>query len=294
VLGGLAISKGVVAACVVGALGGGALLAVSGLSGDAGANAAMGLSASSAPDPLERPRRASPRYTLTTFMKNGAPESRIRVAGDTIEVDLEPAARDPKMMSVAILGFDDEADTVRLRIDRCDDRESPFAAAIGQVFEADLVLTEGRMRIVTPMKDSYGWPVKFEGVRPPDYHADAKAARGTARVPGMAGIWHQTEDWDLRLQQDAIQVLVRDYEVHRFRIIDWEAMPGEARVQAICTDSMDPRLVGDRVKLLVRRDAEGFTLAYHRHNSRRLNAWPGGFEPKIGDDLHIMSWGAER
>jgi len=144
----------------------------------------------------------------------------------------------------------------------------------------------------------------WSGTRPAPGTLLARDIPEDAGPTGLLGPWFQTNDWSLTLGERDIAVKTgeingRAYTIHRFRIIDWDTAADEqrgphARVQALAADSMDPRLVGKRVKLILRERGDTIDIAYHDHGSPLLNEWPRTFEPTAGEPIQIICFSRAR
>ena len=143
----------------------------------------------------------------------------------------------------------------------------------------------GRLNLSTALEeDGEALIERFVGARPA--YRDAEQYPIPTDSRSLAGAWFAVQDWSLVLDKKDVSLVDGDWTIHRFRVIDWQDAGDHARIQAIAADSMDPRLVGKRVKLLLRKQRDTYTLAYHYHASEFLNEWPAGFEP--GEDRRIQ------
>jgi RNA polymerase sigma factor (sigma-70 family) len=115
------------------------------------------------------------------------------------------------------------------------------------------------------------------------------------RVPALVGDWHELPDWVLTASKDDLTITSGPVTAYRFRVIEWTEAGGFAKVQAICADSdADGAMIGSRIKLLVRKEADGYTVAHHVTGSKALNEWPTGFESKPGSDLRVLTFRKEQ
>ncbi|MFN9976666.1 MAG: hypothetical protein ACK58T_42870, partial [Phycisphaerae bacterium] len=56
-----------------------------------------------------------------------------------------------------------------------------------------------------------------------------------------------------------------------------------SKIQTIVAgNAMDQAMVGKRVKVLARRDANGWTIVWNDPATEKLNEWPTGFDGKPG------------
>lgn len=116
------------------------------------------------------------------------------------------------------------------------------------------------------------------------------------KEPLLAGTWREQSPLQLKLSKNNIYMSFKgsggEYG-DRYRIIEWTAEAGQARVQAIVADSYDSSRVGRRLKMLLRKDATGYTTAMHAWDSPKLNEWPSGFDDKKDATLSVFVWQVE-
>lgn len=75
----------------------------------------------------------------------------------------------------------------------------------------------------------------------------------------------------------------------KFRVLEWENAGDRSKIQTIVTASaMDQGMVGKRIKLLARREANGWTLVWNDLKSRKQNEWPAGFDAKPGEVVRFV------
>jgi RNA polymerase sigma factor (sigma-70 family) len=131
--------------------------------------------------------------------------------------------------------------------------------------------------------------------------ADAVSEAGRAKaassaIPAFAGKWNWVEAWSLRFDPDNIFLTSKDDDGHehsafRFRIIDWENVGSHCRVQAIVSESSrENSMVGKRVKMFIRRNPEGYSIALNESHAKALNEWPAGFDARAGEGLLLLKF----
>ena len=60
--------------------------------------------------------------------------------------------------------------------------------------------------------------------------------------------------------------------------MNWEKTNGYARVESIHAGGRNPYLIGTRFRLIIRKEDEGYTIAYFPPTKDRSNRWPSSFE----------------
>lgn len=130
--------------------------------------------------------------------------------------------------------------------------------------------------------------------------ADKSKATPSA-IPAFAGNWNWVEEWQLRFDPDNIYLTWKndegkEFNVIRFRILDWENVGSHCRVQTIVSESSkDNAMIGKRVKLLVRRDLDGYTIVTNEPHAKSISEWPRGFDVKPGEGMTLVKFrGSER
>ncbi|MEM7755014.1 MAG: sigma-70 family RNA polymerase sigma factor [Planctomycetota bacterium] len=168
--------------------------------------------------------------------------------------------------------------------------ESPWELEPGDPYVLDARTDRiGRLHLMSSFEaQGEALMQRFVGARPA--YRDAAEFPVPTDPQSLAGAWFAVQDWALILDKDDISLADGDWTVHRFRIIDWTDAGDHARIQAIAADSMDPRLVGKRLKLLLKREGDEYTLAYHYHAGTKLNDWPAGFTPGKDGNVQILTF----
>ncbi len=152
----------------------------------------------------------------------------------------------------------------------------------------------GRLALTTALPTPPGadGPVEttWLGVRPGPGSPERAMIPAEPGPLGIEGAWYEAPDWTFTVGPDEITMDMDGWVIHRFRYIEWTKAGDHARIQAIAADSSDPRLVGKRLKLLLQKRGDTYTLAYHDHASPRLNEWPRSFDPKPEEGVQVLSW----
>lgn len=115
---------------------------------------------------------------------------------------------------------------------------------------------------------------------------------------GLEGDWFGNAPRVLKIDDEDITIWEGAYKVHRFRVISWQNSDSFARIEALAADSMNPRLIGERVKLLLaERKGGGYLLSMHDPNGSLHNRWPDSLLPDLEADTPqpvVSVWGPER
>ncbi|MBS0190121.1 MAG: sigma-70 family RNA polymerase sigma factor [Phycisphaerales bacterium] len=120
-------------------------------------------------------------------------------------------------------------------------------------------------------------------IRPP------RAGASAPSIPAIAGEWGFVNDCQLELDKDFLTLswLQEDgsaFPAVRIRVLEWENAGPFVRIQGIfAANQMDMGLVGQRVKVLARRDEKGWTIAWNDPKAKKLNEWPAGLDGKTGE-----------
>lgn len=122
--------------------------------------------------------------------------------------------------------------------------------------------------------------------------ADPKAP--PAKIPAMAGTWSFINDASLTIEPDAFLISWTQHDGSAFtaiklRVLEWENAGAYSKVQTIVAgNAMDQAMVGKRVKVLARRDANGWTIVWNDPATKKLNEWPTGFDGKPGEMVRFI------
>lgn len=296
----LAIKTAATIAITLGVVGGGAwILSASGGLG-AGGNTAVAFAPPSAPKPVapDRPGRPTKPMTLVAtsvpLYGHGGMTCDGRTMGfmlsdsggerSTLIARIDDSERRPgELLLKATVTDADLADDAGMHI--------PVGTKLDITARTDRL---GRLALITTLPTPPGadGPVEttWLGVRP------GPGSRERARIPakpgplGIEGPWYEAPDWTFTVGPDEITMETGGWVIHRFRYIEWAKAGDHARIQLFAADSFDPRLVGKRLKMLLQRRGDTYTLAYHDHASPRLNEWPRSFDPKPEEGVQVLSW----
>lgn len=125
---------------------------------------------------------------------------------------------------------------------------------------------------------------------------EKKTNPGRESIPSFAGKWNWVEDWEIRFDPDNIYLTWKDeggndHNVFRFRILDWENAGSHCRIQTIVSESSKENgMIGKRVKMLARRNPDGYSIVLKEPHGAAVNEWPEGFDVKPGSGLMLLKF----
>lgn len=123
--------------------------------------------------------------------------------------------------------------------------------------------------------------------------ASEPGKNSTASIPAFGGKWNWVEAWSLHFDPDNVVLTAKhddghEFNAFRFRIIDWENVGSHCRVQAIVSETTkESSMVGKRVKMLIRRNPDGYAIVLKEPHTKEVNEWPAGFSVKAGEG-HLL------
>lgn len=169
----------------------------------------------------------------------------------------------------------------------------PFSALVGKTLEGRVRLRGDMMEFELEYKEPTGFPGMFRWLGRSLASSGEKpntAPTEETPAPGLVGAWEEVQPLDLTIDADEIRFRGGDQDVVRFKILEWEeAGEGVAKVSTLCVrHMMEAPLIGTRMKLLIRKDAGGITIAMHDAASKKRSDLPSGFEPKDGDAVRVV------
>lgn len=254
---------------------------------------------SAAPTSAARPTSDTPRTWLTGTSGDIEPLARLVCSANSIVLEGTPDPKTPPVkIELRIESHDSTTTPPSLKLRVISDtthKDGFFGKNLGQPIEGDYTITGDRLKIRVaeagkPPQDTMAW-----------FGTRTRTGKGASALstiaPPLQGAWSELPGWDLVIAPDDIRILQSqtDNPLFRFRVIDWTDTGTHARVQAICADSeIAPAMLGKRIKLLVRRDPNGWTLVHHAPASPKLDQWPAGFEAKPADQLRILTFTEEK
>jgi RNA polymerase sigma factor (sigma-70 family) len=258
--------------------------------------AALVTSVASEAPAATRPTRPQPPLLMRVNLLDGRPNATMTIDGNTLTIattESDPVWR--RTHIVDLLSADSASEPkmlkARLRTVKVPAGEgSDMMPLIGKEIDIKVRL-EGDVLRLEPQIGPPEMPnagMVLRGVR---------RAAGTAEdsvVPTLQGTYDAVDEWRLTMGPEVIQIDAAWGVVRKFRILEWTTEGDVARVQAICSGGqLDAQMTGKRVKLLVRKDAEGWTIAQHNAFSPKLNEWPAALESAAGSAVHLCVFATE-
>jgi RNA polymerase sigma factor (sigma-70 family) len=268
----------------------------------AGAATAGTPAAASAPTPLPTPRPTRNSEALQLAAVQGAMPAvqGLRCEGNTLVFE-KAADQDGPIQGIDMAidgvkeGGSGKQKDITIRVTKCTSRDEDHCKRmLGHTMTmrvrqipAGLALT-----MIDPTEMGTLRLIRDPKFKPP---TSIPPASDAARVPELLGNWKELHDWVLTASKDDLTITHGPVCAYRFRVIEWTEAEGFAKVQAICADSgEDGAIIGSRIKLLVRKEAEGYTIVHHVPGSKKLNEWPAGFESKPGSELRVLTFRKEQ
>lgn len=289
---------------------------------------AAAITAATAFDPkakFERPKKETEPVDLFSTSSNDQPLSNVRIDGNTMDLRVAPAPdgswygmvfeilectpqKPPKGM--------DAKGTLKVKLTSTNFPEEPRGIDMKviheEVLDGSYEVRGDRIRLTqgTPQREENYFRMHWSGSRwdeskpvtagdPTPAQLAAHKPRPSAvfeKEPLLAGTWREQPPLEIKLSEQNIYINVKGIEgtlSDRYRIIEWTAAEGYAKVQLIVARSYDPTRVGKRFKALIRKDEKGYTTATHMWTSKNMDVWPGGFDAKMDPALSVQTWKSE-
>lgn len=228
---------------------------------------------------------AGPDYRLRSLRVAGVAVSRMVCDGTTLRFESNEPGQPPRVMTLTALRAGDRPGEIVARIDSTAmDPNSPFGAVNGMevVVRSEV---EGDSIALSAALPIPGHEERVEWFGDRDPGAGAPAAGGPAAA--LAGVWLERMNWDLSVSDTEIVIRSGEWVIEKYRILGREREGGEERLACLCTGSADRARIGKRVKVLMRREGDSITLAWHRTGSTKLDEYPEGLD---GEDVVVQRW----
>lgn len=129
---------------------------------------------------------------------------------------------------------------------------------------------------------------RWFGVRPPKGWAEHGRIPEDAGPMGIFGPWAEAERSSMRITAREIRFGSEKWPLATYRIVEWERREGYSRVLAVHANGRNPRLIGTRFRMIIRRDADGFTVAYFPPSEGGSQAWPTSFEYSDASPVRVV------
>ena len=129
---------------------------------------------------------------------------------------------------------------------------------------------------------------RWFGVRPPKGWDEHGRIPDNAGPLGILGPWAEAERVPMTITSREIRFGVEKWPLSTYRIIEWEQREGYSRVLAVHANGRNPRLIGTRFRLIIRRDADGYTVAYLPPSKGGSQTWPSSFEYSGASPVRVV------
>lgn len=207
---------------------------------------------------------------------------------------IEPETGMIKVASLEILSREKDEDGVVLmtrvrNIIPAGDEFSRFE--LGQSVDIRASFDEYGRLVLTPLTDGIQLGANepaWYGVRPPLGWEEHRRIPDDIGPNGLLGPWTEAERIPVTITNREIRFGTDSWQAAIYRIIKWEKRDGYARVESIHAGGRDPRLIGSRFRLIIRKDEEGFTIAYFPPSKSKELDWPNGFEYRPDNPVRVV------
>ncbi len=251
------------------------------------------LSSADAPD---RPKgKIGPFQIVSAGERNGFARGLwIREKRLAIRHGIEPESGRVKVASLEILAREkDEQGVVlmtRVRdIIPAGDQYSRFE--LGQSVDIHVSFDEYGRIVLKPLTDGVQLGAnepRWFGVRPPLGWEEYGRIPDDAGPGGLLGPWTEAERIPVTITNREIRFGTDTWQAAIYRIVEWDKRDGYARVESIHAGGRNPRLIGTRFRLIIRKDDEGYTIAYFPPSASDDLAWPSGFEYSADNPVTVV------
>lgn len=248
-----------------------------------------------APEKQDRPTGDLGPFKFLSSTLDGVPNGQLTVKDRrfSFKNDFGPGAESAEIvLRIETARGDGRAGTMELKLESTNlPKPNDFVNFIG--FKVELTYTiedntlsfDAEVEGAEKLRKIHWTGSRMNTARAINRDADALAA--------VQGTWAERLNWDLTVNKDEISIKANDFELIRYRILEWQTTADAARVQALCVRNVNGAFVGERTKLLVRKTATGYQLALHDTGREKLNVWPSGFVTKPGEGVRVYSFGKE-
>jgi hypothetical protein len=127
------------------------------------------------------------------------------------------------------------------------------------------------------------------GVRPPLGWEENGRIPDDTGPDGMMGPWTEAERIPVTITSREIRFGTDRWQAAIYRIVEWDKRDGYARVESIHAGGRDPRLIGSRFRLIIRKDEEGYTIAYFPPSKSTELAWPSAFQYTPDNPVRVVT-----
>jgi RNA polymerase sigma factor (sigma-70 family) len=127
------------------------------------------------------------------------------------------------------------------------------------------------------------------GVRPPLGWQESGRIPDDTGPDGMIGPWTEAERIPVTITNREIRFGTDSWQAAIYRIVEWDKRDEYARVESIHAGGRDPRLIGSRFRLIIRKDEEGYTIAYFPPSKSTELTWPSGFQYSPENPVRVVT-----
>ncbi len=248
---------------------------------------------------FDRPDKALTGFALMQYDDLFAlPRAQITIADDLLRFDM-PKAADGRQVFIhlRVQSAKDKGQTGTLatRVEKANVPSVPmWDDLLGKDLPVEYRVLDGAIELTPRFPDAPPWNPTMRLVRKP---GEAKRASAGVHTPAsLAGAYQDIQPWNLQLDKEHIKITSGDELIAHFIILDWSTAADHARVQVLCKACQsDNILIGKRIKLLVRRDERGITIAMPTPINEQLNGinprldeWPTSFKASKTERHRVM------
>jgi len=209
---------------------------------------------------------------------------------------------EPKVAVLSVLRVRPEGDdpaegdggaVIEARVESISPIGDPYSRfELGQRVEIGASFDDAGRMVLTPMTPGVQLgrnEPRWYGVRPPVGWPEHGRIPEDAGRFGIGGPWTEAERIPVTIDGREILFGTDVWQSAIYRIIGWEPVDGFSRVLSVQAGGRDPRLIGTRFRLIIRRDASGYTIGYFPPGSGREGDWPGSFEYSPEHPVRVVS-----
>lgn len=131
---------------------------------------------------------------------------------------------------------------------------------------------------------------RWYGVRPPIGWPEYGRIPEDAGRFGILGPWTESERIPVTISGREIKFGTEVWNTAIYRVVSWDRVEGWSRVLAVQAGGRDPRLIGTRLRLLLRKDEKGYSIAFYPRGSAFEDRWPSSFEFGPRNPVRVFSF----
>lgn len=208
---------------------------------------------------------------------------------------VEPESGRIKVASLEILAQEQDEEGVILmtRVRDIIPAGDPYSRfELGQSVDIHASFDEFGRIVLKPLTDGIQLGAnepRWFGVRPPLGWEEYGRIPDDAGPDKLLGPWTEAERIPVTITNREIRFGTDRWQAAIYRIVEWDKRDGYARVESIHAGGRDPRLIGSRFRLIIRKDDEGYTIAYYPPSASPELAWPSGFEYTPDNPVRVVT-----